>query len=130
VSRFQSGFGVLILAQAVHSAEEYVGRLWESFLPARVLPALISEDLDRGFLILNVALVAFGLWCWLGPVRRSRPSAKVIAWGWIVVELVNAAGHTVWAIIQSGYTPGIATAPLLFVAAMHLAWTMSDQPDQ
>jgi hypothetical protein len=120
-SRFQLGFGALILAQAAHSVEEYLGRLWESFPPARILPALISGDLGRGFLIVNVVLVSFGLWCWLGPVRRGRPWATGLAWGWIGVEVVNAIVHIAWSLIQGGYTPGLATAPLLFLAALYLS---------
>ena len=61
MTRFQVAFGVLVLAQAAHSVEEYVGRLWESFPPARFLTGLLSQDLERGFLVINVSLVAFGL---------------------------------------------------------------------
>jgi hypothetical protein len=38
-----------------------VGRLWESFPPARFASGLISENLERGFVVANVALVTFGL---------------------------------------------------------------------
>jgi len=34
MTRLQMAFGGLVLAQAAHSLEEYVGRLWESFQPA------------------------------------------------------------------------------------------------
>jgi hypothetical protein len=68
-------FGALVFTQACHSIEEYVGRLRESFPAARLLTSLISSDLERGFIILNVGLVAFGVWCWLWPVRHGWPSA-------------------------------------------------------
>ena len=71
MTRFQNAFGALLLAQCAHSAEEYVSRLWESFPPARFVSGLLSEDLERGFLVANVLLVTFGLWCWLWPVRRG-----------------------------------------------------------
>ena len=35
-------FWLLILAQAAHSIEEYVGRLYDVFPPARVVSGLIS----------------------------------------------------------------------------------------
>src|SRR5712692_8631863 len=69
MTRFQVTFGTLVLAQAAHSMEEYVGRLWESFPPARFLTGLISQDLERGFIVINVSLVAFGLL--VLPVARA-----------------------------------------------------------
>lgn len=54
--RLQVAFGAVVVAQAAHSVEEYVGRLWETFPPARV-PGLVSEDLGRGFLVLNLLLL-------------------------------------------------------------------------
>jgi hypothetical protein len=123
--RLQSAFGALVLAQAAHSTEEYVGRLWESFPPARLVSGLVSQDLERGFLILNLLLVAFGLWCWLWPVRRGWPIAVPLAWGWVVLETINGIGHPLWSLRQGGYTPGVATAPLLLVLAMNLAVSVS-----
>ena len=79
MTRFQATFGTLVLAQAAHSMEEYVGQLWESFPPARFLTGLISQDLERGFIVINVSLVAFGLWCFLWPVRRGWLSAVPLA---------------------------------------------------
>jgi hypothetical protein len=119
--RLQSAFGALILAQAAHSSEEYVGRLWESFAPARLVSGLVSQDLERGFLILNLSLVAFGLWCWLWPVRRKWPIALPLLWGWVVLETINGIGHPLWSLRQGGYTPGVATAPLLLGLAIYLA---------
>lgn len=114
-------FASLILAQAAHSVEEYVGRLWESFLPARVLTGLISSDRELGFVILNSALVAFGVWCLCWPVRRTWPSATGLMWFWIVIETINGVGHPLWSLRQGGYTPGVLTAPILLVLALYLA---------
>jgi uncharacterized protein with HXXEE motif len=121
MSRIPAASGALILTQAAHSVEEYVGRLWESFPPARLLSAAFSDQLETGFLIANVALVSFGLWCWLGPIRRGWPSARPLAWAWVILEAVNGTGHCLWAIRQGSYTPGVATAPLLLVLAIYLA---------
>jgi hypothetical protein len=118
-------FGALVLTQAVHSVEEYVGRLWETFPPARFLTGLVSQDLERGFVALNVALVAFGVWCFMWPVRRDWPSAVSLAWTWVTIELINGVGHPLWSIRMGGYTPGVATAPVLFVVALYLAKQLS-----
>lgn len=121
VPRFQIAFGALVLAQAAHSVEEYAGRLWESFPPARFLTGLISRDLETGFLVINTALVAFGVWCFLWPVRRGWPSAIPLAWVWVTIQIINGVGHPLWSLRQGGYTPGVATAPVLLILALHLA---------
>lgn len=124
MTRFQATFGALIAAQAAHSIEEYVGRLWESFPPARFMSGLVSQDLERGFVVLNVALVSFGLWCLLWPVRKGWPSAAAFATGWMVVEIINGIGHPLWTLRQGAYTPGVATAPILLLLAISLAMQM------
>jgi len=121
MTRFQRAFGALVLAQAAHSVEEYVGRLWESFPPARFLTGLISQDLRLGFLVINVSLVAFGMWCFFWPVRRGWPSAVPLAWGWVAIQLINGIGHPLWTVEQGGYTPGVATAPLLLALSVYVA---------
>ena len=121
MTRFQSSFLALVGVQAAHSVEEYVGRLYEVFPPARLVSGLISSNLERGFIIFNVALVSFGLWCLLWPVRRQWPSAVPFAWVWVVIELVNGVGHPIWSLSQLRYTPGVATAPVLLLGALYLA---------
>jgi hypothetical protein len=120
LSRFAPTFGLLILGQAAHSIEEYVGRLWESFPPARALTGLVSQDREIGFLVINVALVAFGAWCYYWPVRKRWRSAGAIATGWAILELINGVGHPLWSLRQRGYTPGVATAPFLLVLSLIL----------
>ena len=124
MSRIDATFGGLVLAQAAHSIEEYVGRLWESFPPARFLTGLVSSDRELGFIILNVALVAFGAWCVLWPVRRDWPSAAGLMWFWVVIETINGVGHPLWSLRQGGYTPGVLTAPVLLVLALYLAFQL------
>ena len=124
MSRFQLTFGALVLTQATHSIEEYVGHLWESFPPARFLTSLVSSDLERGFVLLNVSLLAFGVWCFLWPVRRGWPVAVALAWLWAVVEIVNGIVHPLWSLREGGYTPGLATAPVLLVLAVYLAYQL------
>jgi hypothetical protein len=103
MNRFHTAFGALVLAQSLHSIEEYVGRL------------------ERGFIVANVALVAFGLWCWWWPVRRGWPSAVPLAWAWVAIETINGIGHPLWTLRLAGYTPGVGTAPILLALAIYLA---------
>ena len=118
MKRYQLAFGLLMLAQAAHSLEEYFGRLWESFPPAYFLTGLVSQDREFGFLVINAALVTFGTWCYLVPVLRRWPSAGAITLGWSLVELINGVGHPLWSLRQGGYTPGLATAPILLVLSV------------
>ena len=124
-SRVESAFGALIVAQAAHSMEEYIGQLWVSFPPARFVSGLVSSDLERGFLFLNICIVASGLWCYLWPVRRQWSIATSILWLWIVVETANGVVHTIWSVLQRGYTPGAVTAVSLFFLALYLATVVS-----
>ena len=121
---FSPTFAVLVLAQAAHSIEEYLGRLWESFPPARFVTGLVSADREIGFIVLNVALVSFGVWCLLWPVRRGWPSASRLMWVWVVIETINGIGHPLWSLRQGGYTPGLLTAPILFVLATYLGYQL------
>jgi len=118
--RIHATFGGLVLTQAAHSIEEYLGRLWESFPPARFLTGLFSSDRELAFLVINVAIVAFGVWCLLWPVRRRWPSAVGLMWVWVVIETLNGVGHPLWSLRQGGYTPGVITAPILLVVALYL----------
>lgn len=121
----QNIFLCLILAQAAHSAEECYTRLYEVFAPARLVTRLFSAGPAVGFLIGNVLLVLFGLWCWAFPVRRMWPGARHFAWFWICIELGNGLVHTAMALGRGGYFPGVATAPLLLLCAGWLARELS-----
>jgi hypothetical protein len=121
MTRFQLSFLTLVAIQAAHSVEEYVGRLYDVFPPARLVSGLISHDLKRGFVIFNLGLLSFGLWCFLWPVRRGWPAAIPLVWFWVVIELINGIGHPIWTLIESRYTPGVATAPFLLGLALYLA---------
>ena len=113
-----------MFAQIAHSIEEYLGRLWESFPPARFVSGLISSNHELGFIVGNIALAMFGLWCLVIPVRREWPSAAAFMWFWIVVETVNGIGHPLWTLRQGGYTPGVLTAPLLLAAGLYLGFQL------
>jgi hypothetical protein len=114
-------FLCLILAQGAHSTEEYVTHLYAVFPPARFVSGLFSNDLGLGFLLVNTALVLFGLWCWAVPVRAGWPVARGLIWFWVLLELGNGVGHITLAVSRGEYFPGAATAPLLLLFAAWLA---------
>lgn len=117
-------FLVLVCLQACHSIEEYIGKLWKNFPPAAALTGFISDDLHFGFLIINIGIFIFGILCWIFLVRTHHRYAKFVIWFWIVIELINGIGHPVWSFVQNGYTPGVITAPFLFVTAIYLIWSL------
>ena len=128
--RLELTFLLLVSVQALHSLEEYSGRLYDVFPPARFVSGLISENLALGFVIFNVALVSFGLWCFLWPIRRGWPSAGSLAWIWVAIEMLNGIGHPLWSITVLRYTPGVATAPFLLLLALYLAWQLRTHKHQ
>jgi len=119
--RVQLAFLFLIGVQATHSWEECLTRLYDVFAPARAVSGLVSADLSRGFLLLNVALVTFGFACWAGPVRSGWRTAGAAVWFWTLLEFGNGINHLGMAFWRHGYFPGVATAPLLLFAAAWLA---------
>ena len=125
ILRVKIAFGAFVLAQAAHSVEEYAGRLWESFPPARILTGLVSSHHELGFIVINTALVAFGLWCLLFPVRKEWPSATGLIWFWVALGILNGIGHPAWTLRRGGYTPGVLTAPILLAIALYLAFQLA-----
>lgn len=124
MTRSQATFGALVLAQGAHSVEEYLGRLWETFPPAAFVTGLIASDRELGFLVINVALVTFGLWCLLVPVLHNWKASTGLMWFWIILESINGIGHPIWSLARRQYTPGALTAPLLLVLALYLAFQL------
>ena len=119
-SRSRLAFLILILVQALHSVEEYVFKLYDVFGPARFVSSLVSDDLQTGFAVANIALVALGFWCYLARVRPAHASARMWAWPWVVVEGANGIVHSVMALARGEYFPGVMTAPLLLATSLYL----------
>ncbi len=111
---------LIVFVQATHSTEEYIGRLWENFPPATYLCGLVSDDLERGFLIINTGLFVIGILSWLIWVRNGYTLAKAIISFWIIVEILNGIVHPLWALVQKSYQPGVITAPFLLANALFL----------
>ncbi len=114
-------FLVLVVLQAFHSAEEYFFGLYEVFAPARLVSRVVPGRPDLGFLLVQVAILAFGLWCYLAQVRPGRAAARPLMWLWAVVSIGNGVGHPLMAWLAGGYFPGLATAPLQLLVAAYLA---------
>jgi hypothetical protein len=125
-SRIRVTFALLVLAQAAHSTEEYVGRLWEALLPPRVVSLVFSSNPQRGFLIANIVIVAFGVWCAAWPVRRGWRVSTALVWGWVVVEIANGIGHPLASLVLQRYIAGVLTAPVLLVLALRLAYLLRE----
>jgi hypothetical protein len=124
MTRLEINFLALVAVQAAHSIEEYLGQLWDVFPSARFITGLVSEDRRLGFILINVALLLFGLWCFFWPVRRRWPVGRMLIGVWIVMEVINGIGHPLWTIQKQAYTPGVATAPVLLVLALSLIWQL------
>lgn len=118
--KIKTAFLLLVVLQGVHSAEEYMGRLWAIFPPARFLTGLVSNNHESGFLIINIGLFVFGLWCWLFPVLKEYSYTRGLIFFWIIIELINGIGHPLWSLYQKAYTPGTITAPILLIVAVYL----------
>lgn len=117
-----AAFLLLILAQGIHSVEEYISRLWEHLAPARYVASQFGVSPPTGFIISNSLLFLLGIVCWLAFVRPARPSAGIVAWCWGIGEIANGFGHIALALGAGGYFPGLYTAPLLLAAG---AWLVS-----
>jgi hypothetical protein len=122
----RSVFLTLVLVQALHSVDEYIGRLWEVFPPARFLCSLVSENLETGFLTINIGLITFGLLCWLLLILNYQFISGFI-WFWVIIELINGIGHPTWALSEGGYVPGLVTAPVLLILAVSLIKLLGQQ---
>ena len=121
-SRNKIIFLLLVLVQGLHSVEEYFGQLWNVFPPAKFLTGLISENPETGFLIINIGFFIFGIWCWIFPVRKNYSYAHGLIWFWIVIEIINGFGHSMWALFEGVYVPGAATAILLLLLSIYLSY--------
>jgi hypothetical protein len=115
-------FAWLVASMTAHTLEEYAARLYDEFPPTRFVIGLVAGDRRFGFFVLTVALVAIGVVC-VAEVWRGRWSG--VMWIWIAVAIVNGVTHLVWSVVRGGYTPGVATAPVLLVLAIILARQLS-----
>jgi len=121
---------VVVIFQALHSVEEYATRLYQVFGPARFVSNLFSGDPARGFVIVNLTIVAAGFASWLATRRMNVAAAAALAWFWAILELLNGLGHIGLAASVGGYFPGLATAPLLAVGSAVLVGLLLKEQSQ
>jgi hypothetical protein len=129
MTRLELNFAALLVVQALHSVEEYCGRLWVVFQPAAFISGLISDDHRLGFIVFNLILLTFGVWCFFWPIRRGRPAPGGVVAFWVAIELINGIGHPLWTLRQRAYTPGVITAPVLLLLAISLVWQYATRDD-
>lgn len=103
------------IMQGVHSAEEYLTRLWHWFPvvtgyvhEATGLFPIINMS-EQTFVILNITLVA-GLLSLTPFVFQNRTWASRLATILAVVEIVNGLAHLSAAVYVAGYYPGTVSA--------------------
>lgn len=112
-------FLLIALVQLLHSIEEYVGKLWDVYPPATFLCGLVSNNLRTGFIIINVSLFVVLMLTWRGTFSKNL-SVRPLLWFWSIMELINGVGHSVWAIMEGSYEPGLITAPVLLILALNM----------
>lgn len=118
-NKIKTAFLLLVLVQALHSIEEYIGKLWDVFPPAKYITGLFSNDHEKAFVVINICLFIFGMIIWIAAVRNYSFALGPV-WLLAILQIINSTGHMVWAIMKKGYVPGVATAPFLFILAIHL----------
>ena len=123
-SSVKIGMLAIAASQLLHSAEEYSQSLWEVFAPARIASSLVSEDLEHGFVAINLTVVAFAFLTYFFPVLRQWRSARFFLWFWVLLELGNSIGHIAILTASGGYFPGAYTVPALLLSALFLGYTL------
>lgn len=119
-SGYKIYFLVLVLFQGLHSIEEYIGEIWMVFTPAKYLTGLISKNNEQGFIITNIIFFIFGIWCWLYPINQNKTYARTLVWIWVLIEIINGTGHSIVALNNKAYFPGVITALFLLPISIYL----------
>lgn len=111
---------LLALAQAAHSIEEMLTRLYEFFWTAtglfhQYVPAIPQFRMRaETFGALNMTFIAV-LLAVASAVAARKPWALFFASVVAAIEILNGAGHLTGTIVFGGYVPGAGTAPFLLV---------------
>lgn len=121
--RIKAVFLVLVILQALHSVEEYTGKLWEVFAPARLMSGLASANYEKGFIIINSGFFAFGIVSWLLTVKKYIIS-RFFIWWWIIIELINGEGYPLVSLFRNSYVPGLISSFFILATAVYLCGLM------
>ena len=123
-SRIRLTFLLLIILQAIHSAEEFIFRFYERFPPMKLVFQDVPHLAKPAFAISNTLLFCIGLVCFYYWVRPVRKGARTIIWVWIIIESFNVIAHFVWAALIQGYNPGLVTVILFVPVLIYLSHLM------
>lgn len=123
-SNIRGTFLLLLIVQALHSAEEYAFRFYERFPPMRFLYQGAPYLAKPAFAISNTLLVLLGLLCFYCWVQPAKKGARVVVWLWIIIESLNVTAHFTWAILIGAYNPGLVTAVLFIPLLIYLYYLM------
>jgi len=122
--RIKLTFLFLVLAQGLHSAEEYFYSLWDVLYPALFVSSLVSNNPKTGFLIINLCLFLFGILSWLIVAVKNNHLSRFLIWFWIILELINGVGHPLFALNARGYFPGLVSSLLLLIIDIFLIYQL------
>ena len=117
-SRIRMTLLLLILTQSIHAVEEYFGKLWDIYPPAKFICNAISSNPETGFIIINVTFISLSLLYWWAVLKKKSSSGLI--WLWVVLEILNIIGHFSWTIYEKAYTPGVITAIILLLLVVYL----------
>src|SRR4051812_31690686 len=124
-----SAFLLLIVLQAVHSAEEFIFNFYDVFPPMMFLYRHSSHLAKPAFVVFNVLLLVAGLICWFRWVRSARWGARAVVWIWIGAEALNAVAHLVWAGLSRAYNPGLVTGLGFVPIVAYLCYLLRRAPN-
>jgi hypothetical protein len=117
-------FLVLVILQAIHSAEEFIFKFYDRFPPMRFLYQNVPHLAKPAFAISNALLILVGLVCFYYWVQAGRRGATVVVWIWIIMESLNVVAHIVWAVSIGWYNPGLLTGLLFVPVLIYLCYLM------
>jgi hypothetical protein len=109
-------YAALVMAQALHAAEEYATGFYSAF------PSMLGlAPWPIGFfLAFNLTWLAVWIASAIG-LRAGQAAAYFPAWFLAIAAIGNGVAHPLLAIRAGGYFPGLVTSPLLAVGGI-LLW--------
>jgi len=120
-SRVEGALLAMIALQLVHAVEEFVFEFWNEFPPMRAVYGGVPGLGTGVFVSFHAILILFGFCCYV-ELRRGGLKAREVIAAWVVIQGPTLAVHSLWFIVDPGYQPVLATAPL-FVATIAFAIT-------
>jgi hypothetical protein len=127
-NKITSAFLLLIVVQALHSAEEFIFKFYEAFPPMAFLYRNVPHLARPAFIVFNALLLITALICLLCWVRPARRGARTVVWVWIGAEAFNAIAHSAWAILIRAYNPGLVTALGFVPVVAYLSYLLRRAP--